>query len=72
MDETRRAKFEQMLRDTRDEIKHLSSQIDKELAELKKRLAALNNEKEAQLTIYSGYCQLLGVPNEFADEEDLT
>ena len=70
MDETRRSKFEALLSDTKAEIQGLENQIEEELAAIKKRLAALKNEKEAQLVIYGGYCQLLGVANEFEAEED--
>lgn len=71
MDEQRKAKFQSLLDETRDEIQTIESRIEEELAAIKERLAGLQNEKKAQLTIYAGYCQLLGVANEFeAEEED--
>ncbi len=70
MDEQRRAKFEALMNDTREDILRIEAQIDKELAEVKARLAGLQNEKKAQLTIYGGYCQLLDIPNEFEEEGD--
>jgi vacuolar-type H+-ATPase subunit I/STV1 len=70
MDENRRSKFESLLTETREEIGRIEEQIQEELAAVKERLAGLQNEKKAQLTIYGGYCQLLGVPNDLEDDED--
>ena len=70
MDEQRKAKFQALLDETRDEINSIESRIEEELAAIKERLASLQNEKKAQLTIYAGYCQLLGATNEFESEED--
>ncbi|MCB1051323.1 MAG: hypothetical protein H6510_10650 [Acidobacteria bacterium] len=65
MDAERRAKYEKLLKDTREDISRIESQIEKELAAVKERLHGLQEEKKAQLTIYSGYCALCGVENEF-------
>jgi len=71
MDENRKAKYEQLLNQTRDDINSIEGEIERELAAVKEKLAGLQTEKKAQLTIYGGYCQLLGMPNEFeADDED--
>lgn len=70
MDETRRAKFQELLDDTRSDINRIEEEIEHELAAIKERLAGLQNEKKAQLTIYGGYCQLLGIPNEFESDDD--
>ncbi len=70
MDVDRRAKFEELMNETRDDIQRIESQIERELAEIKERLAGLQNEKKAQLTIYGGYCQLLGIPNDLETQED--
>jgi len=70
MDESRKAKFESLLAETREEIAQIEEAIERELAEIKERLAKLQAEKKAQLTIYSGYCQLLGVPNEYEEESE--
>jgi len=71
MDEARKAKFENLLNETREDIKMLDEQVERELAEVKQRLATLQAEKDAQLTIYDGYCRLLGVENDLAEEEEL-
>lgn len=70
MDDVRRKKYEQLLKDTRTEIEDIELKIEEELAEVKKRLAILQNEKKAQLTVYGGFCQLLGVENDLEGEED--
>ena len=70
MDETRRARFEMLMKETREEIDVIEQEVEKELAKVKDRLAALQSEKDAQLTIYDGYCRLLGVENDLAAEED--
>jgi len=70
MDPQRRARYEQLMRETREEIDGIESRVEEILAEVKERIEGLNQEKEAQLTIYDGYCRLLGVPNELADEDE--
>lgn len=70
MDAVRRAKFEKLLDETRQDIRQVDEQVERELAEVKQRLAGMQSEKEAQLIIYEGYCQLLGVPNELTEEDD--
>lgn len=70
MDDSRRQKFEELLKDTRNDIEMIDLKIEEELAEVKKRLAVLQNEKKAQLTVYGGFCQLLGIENDLEGEED--
>lgn len=70
MDATRREKFQNLLEDTREDIKNIDEQIERELAAIKERLAGLQSEKEAQMSIYDGYCRLLGVENDLASDED--
>ena len=70
MDDARRGKYEALLKETREDIGYIEAEIERELAAVKERLAGLQNQKKAQLTIYAGYCQLLGVPNDMEAEED--
>jgi len=69
MDPERRAKYEKLLRETREDIHRIEAQIEKELAAVKERLQGLQEEKKAQLTIYSGYFTLCSHENEFEQEE---
>ena len=70
MDANRRAKFEGLMEDTRKDIQRIEEEVEKELAAVKERLAGLQGEKDAQMVIYAGYCQLLGVPNDLESDED--
>jgi len=69
MDPEKKAKYEAQLKFTRDEIEDIEARIEQVLAEVKDRIESLNGEKEAQLAIYDGYCRLLGVPNDLAEDE---
>ncbi len=71
MDEARRAKYENLMNDTAEDIKGIDEQMERELAEVKLRLAAMQAEREAQMVIYEGYCRLLGVPNMLAGDDDI-
>lgn len=66
----KRQKYEGLLKETKDEIQRIEQQIEKELAAIKERLHVLQEEKKAQLTIYGGFCSLLGVPNDLEAEEE--
>jgi len=70
MDANRRAKFENLMEETRKDIHRIEEEVERELAAIKERLAGLQSEKEAQLVIYAGYCQLLGVENDLDELED--
>lgn len=66
----RKSRYETLLKETKEEIRQIEQQIEKELAAIKERLHTLQEEKKAQLTIYGGYCQLVGVPNDLETEEE--
>ena len=70
MDAQKRAKYEQLASDTREEIQGIEAEVERELAAVKERLAGLQSEKEGLLTIYEGYCRLLGVTNDLAQDDD--
>lgn len=70
MDSARRERFVAQLELTKQDIVAIDSNIEMELAKIKERLAELQNEKKAQLHIYDGYCQLLGIENDLAADED--
>jgi hypothetical protein len=62
--------FQQTREVTRKQISDINTQIEEELARVKERLAALQNEKNAAKTIYDGVCRILGVENDLEKEED--
>jgi len=70
MDENKRAKYEQLLQEARVEVTDIDKEVERELAAVKERLAGLQSEKDAMMTLYDGYCRLLGVENDLASEED--
>lgn len=63
-----RASYENMLNVTRHEISELDHKIEEELAQVKERLAELQNDKKASRQIYDGICLRLGIPNDLEDE----
>jgi transcription termination factor NusB len=60
--------YQDALNQTRDEIKEIDAQIEKELAEVKERLATLQEAKKAALQMHGAACMRLQVKNEFAEE----
>jgi len=71
MDTGRRDKYEALRAETRAEIELIDQEVEIELNKIKKKIAELQQAKEAQLTIYGGYCTLLGMPNDLEDEDDI-
>jgi len=63
--------YENILKETRQEIADLDQQIEDELAKVKDRLAELQNAKKAARQMYDAACLRLDVPNELEEEEGL-
>ena len=55
---------------TKKNISDINSQIEEELANVKIRLAELQNSKNAAKQIYDGACKMLGVENDLEKEDD--
>ena len=55
---------------TKKNINDINSQIEEELANVKIRLAELQNSKNAAKQIYDGACKMLGVDNDLEKEDD--
>jgi len=55
---------------TRKNINDINGQIEEELANVKIRLAELQNSKNAAKQIYDGACKMLGVDNDLEKEDD--
>ncbi len=64
--------YKKTLEETRKQIKDIDKQIEEEMAKLRQKLMELNNQKKAIRQIYDGAAALLGVPNEFEEEEGET
>jgi len=69
MDPERKSRYEALKEETRAEIEQIDAEVEAELSKIKKRIAELQQAKEAQMSIYGGYCTLLGIPNDL--EEDV-
>ncbi len=54
---------------TKKNISDINAQIEEELANVKIRLAELQNSKNAAKQIYDGACKMLGIDNDLAEEE---
>ncbi len=60
--------YENTLTVTRQEIADLDQQIEEELAQVKERLAALQDAKKASQQMYDAACKRLGIPNDLEEE----
>lgn len=70
MDDARRVKYEKLLAETKEDLQSIDEQIEFELAQIKERITGLQNDRKAQMTIYGGYCQLLGIENDLETDEE--
>ncbi len=62
--------YRQTLESAKREILRIEKQIEEEVAAFKKRMEELQRQKEALRQIYDGAAAILGVPNEFEQEEE--
>lgn len=62
--------YENTLTVTKQEIEELDRQIEAVLAEVKDRLAELQNDKKAARQMYDAACLRLGIPNDLEEEDD--
>ena len=62
--------YQTTLEMTKKNINDINSQIEEELANVKIRLAELQNSKNAAKQIYDGACKMLGVDNDLEKEEE--
>jgi len=61
--------YQTTLEMTKKNINDINSQIEEELANVKIRLAELQNSKNAAKQIYDGACKMLGIENDLEKEE---
>jgi hypothetical protein len=62
--------YQTTLEMTKKNINDINSQIEEELANVKIRLAELQNAKNAAKQIYDGACKMLGVDNDLEKEDE--
>jgi len=65
-----KAFYENVYKVSKQEIAPISSQIERELAEVKERITKLNAEKQAVKQMYEGACARLGLESEFEKSEE--
>jgi hypothetical protein len=61
--------YQQSLEMARRQLEEIDQKIERELAEVRERLAALQDKRKAALKMYDAACTMLGVPNELEQEE---
>lgn len=61
--------YESTLKESRKQIEIIDAKIEEELARVKETINRLQEQKKAVRQIYDGAALILGVPNEFEDEE---
>lgn len=60
--------FDRRLKMARGQIEEIDAQIERELADVRERIAALQEERAASLKIYDAACTMLGIENELENE----
>ena len=61
--------YRQSLEMAKRQLEEIDQKIERELAEVRERLAALQDKRMAALKMYDAACTMLGIPNELEMEE---
>lgn len=68
LSQDQRAFYETTRERCRSEVSQLNETIDAEVQRVKEVLTSLSNRKTAVLQMYGAACELLGEPNDLAEE----
>ena len=60
--------YQQSLEMAKRQLEEIEQKIERELAEVRERLATLQDERNAAVKMYDAACTMLGVPNEIESE----
>jgi gas vesicle protein len=60
--------YDEALKQTKQEIQELESQIQEELARVKQKIADLQAGQKAARQMYDAACMRLGIPNDLEEE----
>ena len=60
--------FERRLAMARAQLEEIDQEIERELADVKDRIAALQEKRKASLKVYDAACTMLGKENDLADD----
>jgi hypothetical protein len=61
--------YRQTLETARRQLDEINTAIERELAQVRERLDALQNKRKAALQMYDAACTMLGIDNDLAREE---
>ncbi|MCP4157543.1 MAG: hypothetical protein GY757_58070 [bacterium] len=64
--------YETTLKEAKKQIEIIDAKIEEELARVKETINSLQEQKKAVRQIYDGAALVLGVSNEFEEEEEKT
>ncbi|MCK4942634.1 MAG: hypothetical protein KAS65_03610 [Candidatus Aminicenantes bacterium] len=64
--------YETTQKEAKKKIEIIDATIEEELARVKEKINSLQEQKKAIRQIYDGACVILGVKNEFEEEEKST
>ena len=59
--------FERRLAMARQQLEQIDRDIERELADVRERIAALQQKREAPLKMYDAACTMLGIDNELGN-----
>ena len=62
--------YQESLKKAKDDFDGLTAEIQKEVEEVKKRVAQLKDEQKAVLQMYAAACARLGMKNDLKDDLD--
>ena len=60
--------FERRLLMARSQLDEIDAQIERELADVRERISALQEKRAASLKVYDAACTMLGIENEHETE----
>jgi hypothetical protein len=62
--------FERRLGMARQQLEEIDEEIERELREVRERIAALQEKRKASLKVYDAACTMLGIENDLAQKDD--
>jgi len=60
--------FERRLQMARQQLEEVDQEVERELKEVRERIAALQEKRQAALKVYDAACTMLGIENDLAQE----
>jgi uncharacterized protein YydD (DUF2326 family) len=62
--------FERRLAMARRQLEEVDQEIERELREVRERIAALQEKRQASLKVYDAACTMLGIENDLAQQSE--